>query len=232
MRIIEGNNVDLISPFPINEVTRTFGWMHCYRTFVESDDSPKEIEDYVRYMNAYLGGVFSWGIIDKNHLTNVKHEAPLVGLITVEPVIAPWNGNPRSGVLHVATARKAFRTGLVDEACLLVLKVMFEELPTVSRVSASMLEKNHPAKGLFKRLGFKFEGILQDAVMQANSPSNLVLFGLTRRNYNLWQPHQEQDQDGYSIPLEAQSEESQEVSSELPLKISPQPLVELPTPLE
>lgn len=186
MRIIEGKNVDLISPFPLGEVKRAYGWVHCYRTLTECDDSPKDLDGFIRWHNVYLPSVLSWGIIDKNHLTNIKHEAPLVGMGVFEPIISPWNGAVRNGVFHVATARKAFRTGLVDEAGQLAIKMLFEEIPTLLRVSGVMLEKNYPAKALAKRLGMKFEGLVQDALVQNNSPQNMVLFGLTRRDYEVW----------------------------------------------
>jgi RimJ/RimL family protein N-acetyltransferase len=185
MNVLSGENVDLIFPFPISEIRRTYGWNHCYRTLTESDDTPNTPEVFVPYMERIIQTVPSWGIIDKNHITNIKHEAPLVGIIVFEPSFLPNSEVIRNGFFHVATARKAWRTGLVDEAGLLVLKRLFAEIPTLNRVSAYMIEKNFPAKALCKRVGFKFEGLMEDAITKNGCEENMVLFGLTRRNYNL-----------------------------------------------
>ena len=187
MRIIEGTNVDLISPFPAGEVGRMYGWMHCYRTVTEDDDSPQTLEEFCRHTHQMMGVCPSWGIVDKWKITNTRHEAPLVGVLMFEPNIHPWSGQIRSGQLHVATARKAWKTGLVDEAAKQVIGTLFKELPGLLRLNAVVLEKNYPAKGLARRVGFKFEGLLEDSVVQSRSPQNLAWFGLTRRNYELCQ---------------------------------------------
>lgn len=189
LRIISGQNVDLICPFPLSEIKRTYGWIHCYRTVSECDDSPKDIDSYCAMTSQYLPRVVSYGIIDKNHLTNIKHEAPLVGFVSFEPSIMP-NGAVRNGFLHVATARRAWKANLIDEAGQLVLRDLFEGIPSLLRVSAVMSDRNAPAKGLVKRLGFKFEGVTEDAILVDNSPQNMAQFGLTRRNYNLLWPQQ------------------------------------------
>ena len=178
MNIISGQNVDLISPFPPQEVRRVFGWNHCYRTLTENDDTPNTIDDFERHMQALLAVCPSWGIIDKNHLTNIKHEAPLVGIGLFEPA------GIRHGFFHVATARKAFKTGLIDEAGQLVIQQLFDSIPTLLRVGAYMDERNAPAKALCKRIGFKFEGLCEDMISRNGEPKNIAYFGLTRRKWN------------------------------------------------
>lgn len=177
MNIISGQNVDLITPFPANEVRRVFGWNHCYRTITENDDTPNNIEDFTKHMEQVLAVCPSWGIIDKNRITNTSHEAPLVGIGLFEPQ------GTRGGFFHVATARKAFRTGLIDEAGELVIKSLFDNIPTLLRLGAYMDEKNAPAKALCRRMGFKFEGVCEDAFLQNGQPKSLACFGLTRRNW-------------------------------------------------
>jgi len=220
LRIIEGKNVDLITPFPMNEIRRTYGWMHCYRTLTESDDSPKDMDGVVALTSQGFSQSFTWGIIDKNHLTNIRHEAPLVGFGMFEPVLSPGTMIVRGGFFHVATARKAWKTGLIDEAGELVIRELFENIPTLLRISALMLEKNSPAKSLCRRMGFKFEGVLEDMVLQERSPQSMVLFGLTRRNYELCRNHSCQ------VPLVEESvmpsEELPEVYLEVEAKPTPQ----------
>ncbi len=185
MRILEGQTVDLISPFPSTELKRVYGWVHCYRSIVETDLSPKTQEEFVEYMEGYVPNCISWGIIDKNHITNTKHEAPLIGIFMFEPT-SPW-----TGYLHVATARKAWRTGLVDEAMDTIIKELFSNFESLTRIGAYMLEKNFPARSLAKRHGMEYEGIFRDVVVQNGEPASLVYFGLTRRNW-LWQVSSQQ----------------------------------------
>ena len=85
MRIIPGSNVDLISPFPEKEVQRLYGWLHCYRTLTECDDSPKGPEATCEFLLRDFRECVTYGMIDKNHLTNIKHEAPLVGAGSFAP---------------------------------------------------------------------------------------------------------------------------------------------------
>jgi RimJ/RimL family protein N-acetyltransferase len=223
MNVISGKNVDLIFPFPMSEVRRTYGWNHCYRTLTETDDSPNTPEVFVPWMESVIASVPTWGIIDKNHITNIKHEAPLVGIGIFEPIVSPNSAVVRNGLLHVATARKAWRTGLVDEAGFLGIKTLFEEIPTLLRISAIMVEKNFPAKALAKRLGFKFEGLIEDGICKDGNPENTVMFGLTRRKYTLWAQQWED-------PSGVQSVECSGASSEALAKMDPQ--VDLKVPVE
>lgn len=218
MNVIEGVNVDLISPFPVSEARRVFGWMHCYRTLTESDDTPNTLEDFIPYFQSILGLCPSWGIIDKKRITNSQHEAPLVGVGLYEPA------SIRHGFFHVATARKAFKTGLVDEASQLVIKEIFEKVPTLTRIGGYMDEKNAPAKGLCRRMGFKFEGVLEDMVVRNGAPQNTVYYGLTRRRYEEQCRLTKSIQDNSKVSSEVsagQWEDSQVRQLDLPLDPEP-----------
>ena len=220
MNVTFGENVDLIFPFPLAEAKRAFGWSHCYRTITETDDNPQTQELFVASLENTIRTIPTWGIIDKNHITSLKHEAPLVGIGIFEPQVVPGTGVIRSGIFHVATARKAWKTGLIDEAAHLVIQNLFSEIPTLLRVGGIMMEKNYPAKSLAKRVGFKFEGILEDAILKDGKPENLALFGLTRRNYR-WDNKLEQQQSGQGADSSGHSLEVQD-SLEVPLKTEPQ----------
>lgn len=202
MNIISGSNVDLISPFPVSEVRRVFGWNHCYRTITENDDTPNTIDEFTTHMHGILAVCPSWGIVDKNHITNNSHEAPLVGIGLFEPA------GPRAGYFHVATARKAFRTGLIDEAGELVIKTLFDGVPGLLRVGAYMDEKNAPAKALCRRLGFKFEGVCEDAILQNGQPKNVAYFGLTRRS---WICRHNKQEEASGIPGSSKVSDPQEL---------------------
>src|SRR5262249_5964326 len=144
---------------------------------------------------------------------NIKHEAPLVGFISFEPALMP-NGVVRNGFLHVATARRAWKANLIDEAGQLVLRDLFEGIPSLLRVSAVMSDRNAPAKGLVKRFGFRFEGLIEDAILSDNSPQNMAQFGLTRRNYNLICPQQSVDSSEASLEPPQAPQMQAEIPSE------------------
>lgn len=177
MNIIESQNVDLISPFPSQEIKRAFGWNHCYRTIIETDDSPQTIEEFTPHLQQLIQMCPSWGIVDKNHLTNVKHEAPLVGIVVFEP------SNARHGYVHVASARRAWKSGLVDEAMKVVIGQLFDQIPTLLRVGACMSERNYPAKALCRRLNMRYEGLFEEMVVKNAIAENVVFFGLTKSKY-------------------------------------------------
>lgn len=177
MRVIEGQYADLIDPFPRKEIHRVYGWMHCYRTMTESDISPKTPEEFDSFFNSLLNTVVSYGIIDKQNLTNSKHEAPLVGIITFEPHTI-WNG-----FVHVASTRKAWGKGIMDEAGQLVIKDLFDNLPSILRLSAWIFKNNIPAQHYVVRAGFRKEGVLRDYILQDGAPKTIFQYGLTRREY-------------------------------------------------
>lgn len=177
MRIISGQNVDLLTPFPITEVSRVYGWNHCYRTFTENDDVPSEQVEFTQRMAELISICPSWGLIDKHAITNPKQEAPLIGIGVYEP------GGPHHGFMHFASGRKAFKMGLLDEAGAMVVKDLFETFPGLLRVGAYTDDRNSPVKALVRRLGLKFEGLCRDMILKEGKPRNVAYFGITRKEY-------------------------------------------------
>ena len=177
MRVIEGQLVDLIDPFPMKEIYRVYGWLHCYRTMTESDVSPKTPEEYMAYLGNTLPSMVSYGVIDKVNATESRHEAPLIGIITFEPHTV------YNGFVHVASTRKAWGKGLIDEAACLVKKDLFDNLPSILRLSAWIFKNNIPAQHFVIRAGFRKEGVLRDFILQNGVPKTIYQYGLTRRDY-------------------------------------------------
>ena len=183
MKIYPGNDVDLIEPFPLTEIPRIVGWIHCYKNISHSDDSPQTDEELIRYFTQYFQqpNVHSWGLIDKNNKVNVHHAAPLVGFGAFE-----FAGDPkgaRNGYFHCATTRKAWGSGIINEAARIAFGQVFQEHPEMLRVSSFVINNNYPARKLALSLGMKIEGVLEDAVLQQGIPKPLTHFGLTRRNW-------------------------------------------------
>jgi RimJ/RimL family protein N-acetyltransferase len=177
MKIIEGRDIDLIYPFPKQELKRVFGWMRCYRTLLETTNFPKTEEDLAARFDS-MPNMMTYGIIDKNNFLQVKHEVPLIGIYMVEQD-SIVNGN-----VHVASTRKAWGSRLVDQAGQRLIQYAFDTCPNLTRITMTTIHTNAPAKALAKRLGFRYEGCLRDAITIKDVPSNMALFGLTRRDWD------------------------------------------------
>jgi len=174
MRGIEGETVDLISPFPVNQVPRLWSWLHSFKTTNFADGSPQSSEDFVPWMTAQLLGLLSYGVIDKNNILNMKHEAPMIGFISVQPA------GPQAAYAHVASTRRAHGKGLMDEAAKIAIKDVFDQVPTLLRIGATIVPWNKSARSFTERAGFQYEGRIRHAVLQKGKPIDLVHYGLTR----------------------------------------------------
>ncbi len=177
MHIIESTNIDLIEPFPIQEAKRVFNWLRCYKNVIESDISPKSPEDFEQFLAAMIPFTRSFGVIDKFNTLKMKHEAPLVGMIVFEPFTI------YNCYIHIASPRRAWGSGFMDEGISTALTEIFATEPTLLRVSAYVLENNGPVKGLARRLGFRFEGCMRDFVTQNSIPKNVLHFGMTKQDW-------------------------------------------------
>jgi RimJ/RimL family protein N-acetyltransferase len=176
MRILQAQNVDLIEPFPMNELQRFLGWLHCYKTTMEVDGDPQTPEEKTLYYQQLLPLSPSWGVIDKNNKLNYKHEAPLVGIVYLQ-----GGASPANCYVHLASTRRAWGSGLMDEAAQVLIKHVFETYPSLQRISGAILNNNKPAKAFAKRQGFKQDGLLKDFVTQNGLPRSVAHFGILRR---------------------------------------------------
>lgn len=181
LRLIEGQDVDLIEPFPLAEVRRLVGWSHCFRSMFIADGAPKDEQSLIEYYNQYLPTVRSWGVIDKNNRLGYRHEAPLIGCFILEKPITMVNG-----YVHVTSTRKAWGSGLLDQAAKLCIKDGFETETNMLRLSALIITSNAPAKQFVKRLGFKQDGQLKNYLTQNGIPKAVSHFGLLKEQVAQW----------------------------------------------
>jgi len=177
MRIIEAKDVDLIEPFPIGEIPRLVKWLHCYTTVMDIDGEPKTDTDKESYYRIIVQQHPTWGVIDKHNKIGYKHEVPLIGFGYFQPM-----ANRCNAYLHVASSRKAWGLGLIDQAAETLIKHLFEANPHLQRLSGAILNSNSPAKAFAKRIGFQQDGLLKDFVTQNGIPKSVAHFGLLRRN--------------------------------------------------
>jgi RimJ/RimL family protein N-acetyltransferase len=196
MNIISTLDVDLIEPFPVQEARRVFGWFHAYKNIVETDISPKTPEEFEAFFKALIPNCRSYGIIDKNHKLSIKHEAPLVGIVVFEPQTV------YNFYIHVASTRKAWGSGFIDQALNASIDDVFDLVPSLLRISAYVLANNGPVKGLARRMGFKFEGVHSDMVLKDGVPRDLIHFGMTRRE---WEKRKTASEENSNKPDEAPS---------------------------
>jgi len=179
MRIVEGSNVDLINPFPLSEVKRLVGWGHCFKSMFLVDGGPSGEQELMEYYKQLLPRCMTFGIIDKANKLGYKHEAPLIGCFIQEPPSTVTNS-----YVHVTSTRKAWGSGMVDEAAKLALTTIFTDQPALLRVSAAILSTNAPAKAFVKRLGFKQDGQFKNYVIQSGTPKAISHFAFMRDD--LW----------------------------------------------
>ena len=175
MQIVEGRDVDLLTPFPPREYRRILGWAHCYRTVYEGifpDNEADLAECFARRPD-----IETFGIIDKNNFLGVKHDVPLIGIYTLQKD-SELNAN-----IHVLSSRKAWGSRLVDQAGRLVAKHAFEKYPNLERITSMILSNNAPAKALARRNGFRYEGCIRNAIKLRTGIAHMALFGLTRQDW-------------------------------------------------
>lgn len=184
-RIFEGQDVDVLSPFPASLLPQAVQWLHCHPTLTLTDQSPSTPEGLLELLKEQLQTQETFAIVDKNNLSGQKQtDLPVVGIVTVQ-ALPPWNA-----YVHIASNRKAWgdklaRPGLVEQACKLLIDSMFQENPELLRLSALPLAKNAAAKGLCRRLGFIQEGLFREAVLIKQVPQDLAHFGLLRSTWKV-----------------------------------------------
>lgn len=181
IQVLEGVNIDVIEPFPPTQLSTAVGWMHCYKTLVCGDDGPQTNEEIGAFLSNSLAApnVRSWGIVDKDNLTNTHTDAPLVGMITFE------RANKQNGYLHITTHRKAWgeklaKPSFAQQASELVIAGLFESEPDLQRVSVAIVDTNKAANNLAKRVGFIKEGFMPAMTKIKGQPANIIHYGLLR----------------------------------------------------
>lgn len=185
MQILEGKDVDVIQPFPSSAVGAVIGWMHSYKSFIIGDDGPPTDEELVAHIYNILSNpsIQTAGVVDKHNLTGSKQsDIPLVGLFYYEP-----NGLC-NGYVHVTSNRRAWgnkiaQPGLMEQAASLCIADLFEKIPTLTRLSSSIVSTNRAAVNFAKKLGFRQDGLFQQAIIQNGVPKDVIHLGILKEAY-------------------------------------------------
>lgn len=176
MGLIQGVRVELITPYPREDLARVYQWLHACKDLTEDDDSPATPEEYESAMGLELVQCISYGIRRSGCADR------WIGLFYFEPA------GRRNGYLHIAMDPAAWGRGLADEAAALAIADLFARCGDLTRLSAAILEQNRAAQALARRMGFQLEAQFPDMIVQHGTPRSLMHFGLTRRQ---WRPRQQ-----------------------------------------
>lgn len=180
IHVTEGQDVDILEPFPASEIASAATWMRCYKTLIFGDDGPQTNEDIEVFLRERLPLMRSWGIVDKHNLTGAKRcDVPLVGLLVFEPT------NRFNGYAHICSSRRAWgekltKPGLVEQGCNLALEQVFASMPDIQRISVATFAKNSAARALALRMGFYKDGYFKSMARELGKPQDVVHFGLVR----------------------------------------------------
>ena len=199
--VLNGERVDLISPFPFDQIHRLWGWTRprSLRNYFDADPEMDDKEVFLERMQEVLPSMPSWGIVDKHCSVGGSHPAPLVGVLALEPA------GPHNGYFHIAARRKTPK--LVKEAATLVVDHLFTTTDLL-RLSAWVPEGNRAAAWVAQRAGFREEARLEDMILVDGVPGAIRHFGITKRS---WQCQcKQQPPEEASLPALSEEAESRE----------------------
>lgn len=187
MQILQGKDVDVLTPFPSTMIPKAAQWMHCYKTLVFGDEGPKTSEEIQAFLQAKgaAPNIISWGVVDKNNLTQSREfPAPLVGVIYFELF------GPNNGYAHLASNRRAWgeriaQPGLMEQAAQIALESVFATMPALQRISLTTYASNKAAWHMAQRLGFHKDGYFKSISSLNGRPMDVVHFGMLRPTVKL-----------------------------------------------
>ena len=145
-----------------------------FKTTSFDDTSPQTEEEFLEFMQSVLSSSLTYGVIDKNGELGFNHEAPIIGYVAFQP------SPPASAYAHVASNRRAWGKGLIDEAAKLAGDDMWANVPELLRISCTILAKNRAARSFAERIGFYKDGYFKDIVYVNGEPASMVHYGFCR----------------------------------------------------
>ncbi len=108
----------------------------------------------------------------------VDYENELVGVVSVSSL----DFKNRCGDLNIKLIHKVRGKGVATRAMNLLINYCFEEL-NLNCICADVLEENDASNGLWKKLGFHFDGLLRQRVYKNGKYHNLCLYSLLRDEF-------------------------------------------------
>lgn len=160
-------DISVIEPFPFEALPRVWRWIEQFRNKVTDDFGPRTLPAFMESMGAQWDGQRSWG---------VWVDGELGGLITFQQ-LSPWLG----------TAHCIFKTdfqgkGISLKACAIAVAAMFET--GIGKLTFYPLAGNLAIGSLVCNLGAKREGTLVAQTLVDGAPTDILVYGLTKENFN------------------------------------------------
>jgi len=176
-RIITGETVDLISPFPLSYLDRLVKWTYQYKSLLTWDYGPQTDQEMHTLLYSCIENKRTYGVVDKYNKIGVNTDGPVViGSFMVD------DSSPVNCHVHTVSQRRAWGKGLMDEAVDLLVEDLFSD-PSLLRISANMVANNRAVISLATRHGFKREGLIRDMIISNGEPRDVAFYGLTKRDY-------------------------------------------------
>lgn len=182
-KLLAGKDVDVLEPFPEAYWPQATQWMYRHHTLVFGDQgpqTPEEIEVFLR-TRSKQPGIRTWGIVDKNNLTQVRStDIPLVGVVFWE------QDSPYNGYIHLASNRRGWgpklaQPSLVEQGAELIKQELWDSTPSLQRISTIMFAHNKAARTLANALGLVKDGYFKSMGCIKGKPIDMIHYGLLRK---------------------------------------------------
>lgn len=159
-------------PFPESALRDAYEWSRYTTTALSATTYTKP--QYLQLMSAALAtpGARSWGL---------RQAGDLVGMVFFEPIYRL--GELVDGSIHILLARRAWGLRLIEQAAQVILPALFDETPSLLRLSGFTPSTYRPGLHVAAALGFEVEGTWHEAVRIGGRLRDITLTGLTRTNY-------------------------------------------------
>ena len=108
----------------------------------------------------------------------LKEDDQVLGIVSLNSI----DHKNKSAELGYWLGKKYWGKGIISEAVRLILGFAFKNLK-LHRVHAGVFEKNIASKRVLEKSGFKFEGLLREAVFKHGRWYNKLAFGILRKEY-------------------------------------------------
>ena len=170
-----GGGVRLVEPFPPEAIADLYRWLRA-STISKADGFPSEAEEFSGLLSRALPGLRSWAVYDKS-------DGALIGNVMFEPV------GLMGGRSYIASARRAWGTGLMDEAARRVRQWIFTDDQRIGYIFGMVLANNAPARAFNERIGMTLKNILPGYSDHGGKRRDMLIFEITREQ---WQAQQQQ----------------------------------------
>lgn len=167
--VTKGRKMDLVEPFPESGLAEVHHWLHAARVIATTGEFPKELPLFLDRIRETLPSSRSWGVLDRADMA-------LIGIVIVQP----------AGLMgftsYIASARRAWGKGLMDEAARLVMAKLFAD-PSVNYIQGLVLDNNHPSRAFSERIGLRLKNILPQHTLQNGKLRDLLVYEIARNQW-------------------------------------------------